>query len=242
MKFNWVLTFFSMLIFFSSQSTAEQTLSLKENTVIDLLFLNDIAGNGQLKKLYFTDVAPIAKAMGYQPIMGFRITKKPIQGNYFPNVLAIAQWPGNMDDRQNLFDQLLVKVPDLHAKRFDIWSSFSMSNYYVSKDRRLTFKDNKRYVLTAFWQSNEKIFQGHLKQYIQQIENAGGKVLIKLSEGSSLFGYLYNPDMTFITEWQDMNAFERFSQTTKVNGKNSSGVKHINEFHLEPIKRKRKPQ
>lgn len=238
MKFNWVIIFFSTLIFFSAQTKAEQTLSLKENTVIDLLFLNDIADNGKLKKQYFTDVAPIAKAMGYQPIMGFRITKKPIQGNYFPNVLAIAQWPGNMDDRQKLFEQLLVKVPDLHAKRFDIWSSFNMSNYYVSKDKTLTFKDDKRYVLSAFWQSNEKAFQDYMAQYVRKVESAGGKVLIKLNEGSSLFGYLYNPDFTFITEWNDMSAFERFSQSAKVNNSNNSGVKHINEFHLEPIKRK----
>ena len=242
MKFKWVVIFFSSLIFISSQTKAGQTLSLKENTVIDLLFLNDIADNGKLKKQYFIDVAPTAKAMGYQPLIGFRIKEKPIQGNYFPNVLAIAQWPGNMDDRQKLFEQLLVKVPDLHAKRFDIWSSFNMSNYYVSSDKTITFNDDKRYVLTAFWQNNENAFQRYLKQYIQQVEGAGGKVLIKLNEGSSLFGYLYNPDTTFITEWNNMDAFNRFSHTAKVNSENVAGVKHVNELHIEPIKRKRKSQ
>lgn len=238
MKFKWVVIFFSMLLFISSQTKADQTLSLKENTVIDLLFLNDISDNQKFKKQYFVDVAPIAKTMGYQPIMGFRIKEKPIQGNYFPNVLAIAQWPGNMADRKSLFEQLLVKVPDLHAKRFDVWSSFKMSNYYIHKDKTLTFKDDKRYVLTALWQSDEKKFKNYLKQHIEQVESAGGKVLIKLDEGSSLFGYLYNPDFTVITEWNDMKAIKRFTQSTKINNKNSSGVKHINELHLEPIKRK----
>lgn len=226
-----------LLVLIAPLSQAKNSFTIKGEQVIDLLYLNDIPGNEQAKKQYFKDIGPVGRALGYKPLFAFFIKEKPVQGNYFPNVLAIAAWPGDMHNRMQLFDQLLKKVPDIHQRRFDVWSSFHMTNYYIENDLTLSFDDEKRYVIAGFWQHDNAQSKALMNSYQASVNKAGGQVMMALTGGSSPFGYMYNPDFTVITEWPNLASFERFSKANQQIQQQNKNIKHINELHLQLINR-----
>lgn len=206
---------------------------LKKDHVIDLLFINTIEETRQAQKQYFRDVGPKARPLGYQPIIAFRITRKPISGNYFPDTLAIASWPGNMNDRAKYLETLEQAVPDLHARRFNHWSSFNMTHHYVPRDIPIRFDPAKIYVLSSYWPNNDSSFMAFRKQQKQRIAEHGGVVKLDLDKGHSLFGYLYQPEVTMITEWRNQAAFDAFRQSNP--GNDRQALKQHNQLYLELI-------
>ena len=237
MKSNWMLFTGISLVMLCNSGFAQQILKLEHGHVLDFLYLNNIIGNEKPKQQYFVDIAPVGRELGYKPLIAFKINKPPSLGNYFPDTLAIAAWEGSVADRKATFDELLNRVPDIHQRRFEVWSSFNMNNYYVEKDMMLSFQHEKRYVLTSFWRENNSI-DNAVAEYTKHIDSAGGKVLVSLKDGFSIKGYMYDPEYTLISEWPDMGTFEQFHKKHGTQLLERSGIKHVNELHLELIKRK----
>jgi len=236
MRIRWSMLIGLLFALCSATASAQQILRFEKDHVLDFLYLNNIAGNEQARKQYFKDIGPIGRELGFQPLTAFRIKKAPTQGNYFPDTLAIAAWKGSMKQRMETFDELIRRVPDIQQRRLEIWSTFNMANYYIEEDTALSFFEDKRYVLTSFWQQDDTFSQS-IDDYLRAVKQAGGKVMISLENAASIKGYLYAPEYTVITEWQDMASFSQFHNQFKDKMLKSNGVKHINELHLELIDR-----
>ncbi len=222
-----------LMLLGTTKAYAETNVVLKKDHVIDLLFLNTIESSRQDQKQYFRDVGPKARTMGYEPVIAFRIKRKPISGNYYPDTLAIASWPGDMTDRAGYLDTLEKAVPDLHSRRFDHWSTFNMTHHYVPRNITMQFDPEKIYVLSAYWPKDNKKFTTFREQQLDRINKFGGKVKLDLDQGHSLFGYLYQPQVTMITEWKNQAAFDAFHQSNP--GNDRQALKQQNQLYLELI-------
>jgi len=231
LNLKWILLgmlFASMTV---KAESASKQVKIDKGQVIDFLFLNRKADGHKYRKQYFSEVGKPARAMGYTPITSFRIKRNPIRGNYHPDALAIAGWKGDYQDRMGYLAQLMKKIPDLHARRFDIWSTFMMTHYYISEDMQLTFDPNKIYVLSAYWQRDKQSFDDFRTQHMAKIQQAGGQLKMRFGQGKSPFGYTYDPDLTLVTEWQNQDTFDEFhQQNLEIN---QTAVKQVNEFYLE---------
>lgn len=220
-----------LLAFNSSVLAKTSNLTFKKDQVADFLFLTDREDGKPLKKQYFADIGPAAVAMGYQNTTAFRITRNPVSGQYIPRVLAIASWPGDWQQRQAFFSQLVEEKPDIAERRFAIWSTFNMSNYEITEDIDVAFDADKVYVFGAYWQSDAKDFTELSDDMLTDIEQAGGKVLFNYADAQSLFGYVEAPDLTMITEWQSQQDFDQYykDRGTKL----AQAMKYSSELYLD---------
>ena len=225
-----VLLVFSCLAFSSVGEAKTSNLTLKKNHVADFLFLTDREDGKPHKKQYFADIAPPAIEMGYQNTTAFLIKRHPISGHYFPRVLAVASWPGDWQQRQALFAQLLEKRPDIQSRRFDIWSTFNMVNYEIEEDIDIEFDPNKIYVFGAYWKKNDDTFDGIKNEMLSNIKQAGGKVNFKVGAAHTLFGYVDAPDFSIITEWETQDAFDQYYEQAGL--KQQQAVKYSSELYL----------
>ncbi len=226
-----------MLIGFSFFAQAGESLVIKKDRVIDFLFLNNKENAQQHLKNYFSTVIPAANKLGYQPVYSFSIKRKPIRGNYHPDNLAIGSWPGGFKERREGLEKLMVQFPDLHARRFDIWSTFNMTNYAIKEDIVAPLSPDNIYVLSAYWKNEQQSFDDFRKNQMERIQKSGGKVILKLEDGRSPFGYLYNPELTIITEWPSQKAFDQFH--SKYLHLDQKSIKHANELYLEKYSAKK---
>lgn len=204
-----------------------KNITLKKGQILDILMLNNHPDGGAALKDYFKVVFPYAVKNGYQPLPGLAVTAVPTQGNYYPEVMGFATWK-NLDSRKKAMEEIEANVLDFHERRRTIWSSFNMTYYEVKEDKTLIIAPNKFYVTTAYWKSDAKAFKKFKKEWIKSAKQAGGQLKLTLTEGSSPFGYYYNPDYLVLTEWENKAAFEAFYKENLV--LNHDSVKHVNQF------------
>ncbi len=218
---------------FSASLTAQpkpRTVDLKKGQVLDVIFLNNDPEAKDLLQDYFKRAFPIAEANGYVPGMGFGIAGTPIRGNYRPEVMAVGTWPG-IAERTTGLSALETQMADFHEMRRKIWPTFNLTFYEMKADASFTIKTDKYYVVTAFWAEQKGRFKKFLKQWEVTQKQAGGTPLIVLTDGTSPFGYNFEPDYLTITEWETEAAFR--SSLPKDNKLGYPGVRHLNQF---PIK------
>lgn len=210
----------------------EKTYYFEEGQVIDFLFLTRRPNSEEALKSYAQAAISVARALDYKSLSAFSIKRRPIQGNYYPDVLVFGGWPGNFADRADALAQLLETVPDLNARRLDVWSTFDMTNYHLTEDKSFSVSYDKMQVLTAYWQKDAMLFNAFKQEFLKKTKDAGGVVKIELTDGRSPFGYDYNPEYTVITEWDNQAAFDAFLVENLA--MDHSGVKHVNQFYLTP--------
>ncbi|MEM9820404.1 MAG: hypothetical protein AAF985_05010, partial [Bacteroidota bacterium] len=68
-------------------------------------------------------------------------------------------------------------------------------------------------------------------KWIKKIEEHGGEILLQLSEGTSPFGYQYDPDYFVLSSWDNEMLFKQFQQ--EMRSMQLDNVQHINEFIVE---------
>ncbi|WP_262694183.1 hypothetical protein [Kordiimonas aquimaris] len=215
----------------------EKTYNLKEGQVIDFLFLTRRQNSGEALNDYARQAISVARALDYKSLSGFDITRKPTQGNYYPEVLIFGGWPGDFQDRADALTALKEAVPDLNERRLDIWSRFDMTNYQLTEDKSFTVSYDKIQVLTAYWQKDAGLFAKFKREFLEKTKETGGIVKLELTDPRSPFGYDYTPEYTIITEWDNQAGFDAF--LAKNLAMNHAGVKHVNQFYLTPPKPKK---
>jgi len=219
----------------ASGQTREQLFAYQKGQVVDFLFINQKPGTEQALKDYFGSVFPIVKDAGYSPLPGFRILQSPTQGNYHPDVLAIASWR-SLESRARAMRSIEDQVPGFHQRRRDIWSSFDMTVYTMEQDVSFTVSTNKTYTLTAYWEKTGSRFDNFKQEWLRKTRQAGGQVQLELEEGTSPFGYRYQPDYLAITEWESRTAFEKFNKENLA--MDHGPVQHVNQFILDLLPKK----
>ena len=203
--------------------------SLKKGQVFDIIFLNTKTGSEDVQKIYFERVFPIAKEGGYMPLKGLAV-EGSLQGNYHPEVMVFGAWT-SVELREKFVADIEKLVPDFHAMRREIWSTFDLTYWEVGQDYSFDIDPTKFNVVTAYWSSDDAVFPKFRKTWLKQVEKSGGNKLIGFFKGSSPFGYEYNPDHLTIVEWESKEAFEKFQK--KNLAMDHDGVRHVNQFRIQ---------
>ena len=211
-----------------SQST-NKTVALKKGEVLDILLLSQNPDTEADLKSYFQTAFPVAKRMSYQPLPGFKILEHT-QGNHRPSSLILGKW-SDIKTREAFLTQILKEVPDFHERRRKIWSYFGLGYFEIQEDLSFKIDRDKYHVATAYWLKKEDDSAKFYEKWIKSIDTMGGEILVSLEDGTSPFGYKYDPDYLVITSWEDEGAFEAFRE--EVSQMKTDNIQHVNEFILE---------
>lgn len=226
------LTIFLLLsssIKIHAQSEAS-TFSYKKGQVLDIILLNTKADVNEERDNYFKTAFPIATKYGYTGQGGLALTKSPSQGNYHPEVIVFGVW-NSLKERKDFLSNIEDEMPDFHAARRNIWSSFNLTYWEMKSDLTFTVQKAKYNVATVYWQNDEASFKRFKDTWVKQSKRAGGKEILALTDGDSPFGYYYNPDYIVITQWDSKSDFDKFyKENLKMN---HDGVKHVNQFIIQ---------
>jgi hypothetical protein len=208
-----------------------KTFIFEKGHTIDFLYLTNRANPTRTLKEYFEEVGPHARKLNFRPIGAIRIAGKPTQGNFFPDLIALGEWPGDLKARTNFLGTLLEAAPNLHSLRMDLWSAFNLTSYEIKEDTQLHLEAGKAYILTAYWMKEGSDLAPLEAALQKKVADHGGTDSLTLKDGQSLFQYEYNPDLVSITEWDDEQDAAAFAESSR--GLNAMGVRHVNQF---PIK------
>ncbi|PHR55081.1 MAG: hypothetical protein COA43_15855 [Robiginitomaculum sp.] len=223
-------------IAFAAPKVEEVVHIYKKGQVIDFLLLTNKENYNKNFNAYRESfIKPAVEELGFTTLPSFFVDKNPIQGNISPDFLAIGTWKfegtkNGWKVRDDALEKFMKRVPDLHAQRMRIWSLFNMSLYLIKEDKTFTTFSDKTYVLTSYWQKDKRKFKRFKKEMLKKIAAANGIVKIEFTDSRSPFGYAYNPEYTFISQWQSKAAFEAFLPKSKA--MNTSAVKHVNQFYI----------
>ncbi|MFK7774411.1 MAG: hypothetical protein AB8F94_19870 [Saprospiraceae bacterium] len=202
---------------------------LKKGEVLDILLLSQKSDTEADLKSYFQTAFPIAKRMSYQPLPGFKITKHT-QGNHQPNNLILGKW-SDLETREDFLTEIIKEVPDFHERRRKIWSYFGLCYFELQEDLSLEINRDKFHVATAYWLKTEDKSDEFYQKWVEKIEKMGGTMIVQLTNGTSPFGYHYQPSYFVISSWEDEAAFLAFQEKTK--HLNIDNIQHVNEFILK---------
>ncbi|WP_271766291.1 hypothetical protein [Aquimarina algiphila] len=226
-----LLTLFLITNFLNLQAQSKiKSYAQKKGQVFDIIFLNTKPDTKKKLDNYFKTAFPVAEKMGYHPLPGRAVSGSPTQGNYHPEVMVFGYWD-TLSGREKFLQEIEKTMPDFHQERRNIWSTFGLTYYELKED--LSFKiDPERFnITTAYWQKDEQSFKKFKQEWLQKSKKAGGQIEIEFVEGTSPFGYHYNPDYLVITSWENKAAFEKFyTENLKMD---HSSVKHVNQFQIK---------
>lgn len=205
------------------------TIALKKGEVFDILLLTQNADTEAELKHYFQTAIPIGQRMTYQSIPGFRIINHT-KGNIRPSLLILAKWQ-NLEYREQFINQIENEIPDFHEQRRKIWSYFGLHYYEIQEDLECKIDRSKYHVATAYWLEDSSQPSEFYSDWKGQIKPSGGEVLLELEEGTSPFGYRYDPDFFIVTAWKSEDDFNTFQQNCQ--DLEMKDVVHVNEFILK---------
>lgn len=202
--------------------------SFKKGEILDILLLTNKPDIEPLFDRYKKTAFPVAMGLSYQPLPGFKIGSFT-QGNIQPGHMVLGKW-GNRKKREQFLSDITHTVPDFHEQRRAIWSQFLLTYYEMSKDITFEIDKTKFQVVTAYWQKDASTFKKFKKQWLKQSKKQGGRTVLELTNGTSPFGYHYQPDYMVISEWENDAAFQKFyAEDMKMK---HQGVQHVNQFIL----------
>ena len=208
------------------------SIELSKGQIFDILPLkfNGKADSLSVKKYLKEAILPRAIKLGYLPIKTVSIEKGGVtQGNYSPDVLIFGGWK-NKDSLTSIMKQLESEFPDFHSLRREVWTVFYNTHYELKEDLSFKFLPNKFYVATSYWEKQPSDLATLIKVTTKHIKKHRGSIILELSEGESPYGYYYNPDYFFITEWNSESDFKKFMKENQ--SKEKQNLKHINQFKL----------
>lgn len=207
---NYIAIILLTMLSWSAQAQSEiQSYDLKKGQAFDIIFLNTKPATEDLKKKYFESAYPIALGMGYTPLTGFGVSESPLQGNYHPEVMVFGTWPSIQARKQFLVD-IGTTMPNFHAMRRDIWSTFFLTYWEVKEDVSFKINPEKYNVVTSYWSNDGSSFGDFKKTWLKALKKSKGENIIELTDGDSPFGYDYNPDYMVITQWDSKAAYDDF--------------------------------
>ena len=222
------LLFFMTTVALAGMINAQvKTISLKKGEALDLLLLNTNAEAKEELNEYFAEAVPIAQKWGYKPQYSSRISVAPTQGNYWPSTFIIAKWE-DYDKRIQFTEDIIKEYPLFHQRRREIWPTFNLTYWKVEEDQEILIHPDKFYIATSYWGEEEREFGEFSERLEKEVDRKGGKVVLEFRNGTSPFGYRYNPDLFTIVEWESKEDFEKFYE--KNTRMDHAGVAHVNQF------------
>jgi len=210
--------------------TQEKTITLKKGEAVDVLLLSTNQEAKEEMDEYFSTAVPIAAEWGYQPQYSSKISTPPTQGNYWPGVFILATWK-DYDKRIDFTTDIVNQYPQFHERRRTIWPTFFLTYWKVEEEQEISIDPEKVYIATAYWSETTRQFNSFQENWDKEVNKHSGKVVLELKDGTSPFGYYYNPERFTITEWNSKADFEKFQEQNQK--MDHDGVKHVNQFILK---------
>ena len=230
MKFRLLFTISLLFCLGFTGQSQVRTISLKKGEALDLLLFTNHSDASELKTEYFSKAVSIARQYGYTPQYSSAIKEPPLQGNYWPDVFIMATWK-SYDERVKFTREIVLAYPEFHEMRRAIWPTFFLTYWKVETDKSVEIHPDRHYIATAYWSQEKELFDSFQQQWQTTLSDHGGQVVLRLANGTSPFGYHYNPDLFTITEWDSQEAFEKFCLENEQMDR--SGVLHVNQFLIQ---------
>ena len=227
MKTSKVFLFIFTLLFLNlSAQNHIRSFSYKKGEIIDIILLSVTPNSKTIFERYKKTAFPIAYEYSYQPQQNFGITKHTL-GNHFPYNLYFGKWD-TKNKRESFLKNITTKVPDFHKQRRKLFTYFGLTYYEAPTDIEFYVNTKKLNIVTSFWKKDPVSFSNFIAQWKTEIENAGGKFIIELNNGTSPLGYNYNPDLFCIIEWKNKASFKSFAKKHPL--ATYSTLKNIHQF------------
>lgn len=224
-----IITFIFLLASNLQAQSGKITYDIKKGQVFDIIMLANKEGVEAKLQDYFKRAFPHATAAGYHGLDGYAIKESPTQGNYHPETMVFGYWD-DLPGRLKFLETIEDNMPDFHQMRRDIWSTFGLTYYTFDNDTSFEIDRAKVNVVTAYWKKEGEDFEVFKKEWQAKMRKAGGKLTIGFTNGTSPFGYHYNPHYLMITSWDSKEDFEAFrKQNVKMDHK---AIEHVNQFIL----------
>lgn len=223
---------FSTTLFASTKKPdpQKQTVTINKGQVLDVLSAIRKPDTDEALNNYFSNVFPSAQQNGFKIDAQFIPIAPPTQGNYHPDFFSLMSWPDS--ESQDKFRQAAKKLDyKYHDARKEIWSVFNLTSYeQLEENIEFTVTEGKVYVITAYWVDDMESFRKAKEKGSSKLEKAGGSLKLVLGKGHSPMGYVYEPNVISITEWENEEAFDKFIQNSK---SGNEGVTNINQWKTQ---------
>lgn len=206
-----------------------KTLSFKKGEVLDILLFTGKPNFSKLFPRYKETAFAFALKTGYQPQPVLSIAETT-QGGLQPGSFVFGKWT-DLASRKKFLNEITTEVPDFHAQRRAMWSSFYLAYYEMKEDTSFEINPEKVIVATAYWKDGSGSFSGFKKEWLKKVKNQGGKLLLELNDAMSSVGYMYKPDYMVLTEWNDSTSFDAFNKATMEMGE--KGIQNVNQFIIK---------
>lgn len=231
MKISTLVILFFLSLFLSGQAQKKDIVSysFRKGEVMDVMLLSTAPDSKDLYEKYKTTAFPVAFEYGYQPQVGFRISKLTL-GNHSPQSIIFGKWK-TKQKRESFLSDIVSKVPDFHFQRRALFPYFDLTYYEMSQDINFEINRKKYNVATSFWKGSSGNFANFFKEWKKKVAKLGGKIVIELQDGNSPVGYYYNPEVFCIVEWSDKSKFEAFENKNPLSSYGS--LKNIHQFVID---------
>ncbi len=220
---------FLVLLFFCANGKAQnQTKSFeyKKGEILDIILLSQQENSGKLFERYKQTAFPVAFEYSYRPQPGFGITKLTL-GTNIPKGFIFGKW-ANIESRKGFLANISKRVPDFHQQRRTLFPYFGLTYFEMPTDLKFSIDANSFNVVTSFWKTTSPEQATLIAAWEKDVLATGGKIIIKLNNGSSPSGYYYNPDILYIVAWPNELAFKKFAKSYSLESFNA--FKNVHQF------------
>lgn len=203
-------------------------ITIKKGQSVDFLAMIQNPGTEEALQKYYAEVFPSAVKNGFKSEAAFITIAPPSKGNFHAAFVGIMSWP-NEEGRENFLTEAAKLSYDYIEERRNIWSVFNLTQYSnVDKDIEFTVSSDKVYVISAYWLENGAAFQKERAKSVSEMEKAGGKLLLDFGKGKSPKGYLYEPDIYSVEEWDSVESFEKYKRSE--GSEENNGIRNENQW------------
>ena len=225
-----IVFLFGFVLNTNAQEAAKtKTITIKKGQSLDLFFGNRKPNTDEALGIYFNKVIPPASKLGFKVDGSFITTEPPTRGNFHSDFMSVMSWP-NSEARNQFFKDFEKVDYDFTAERRKIWSVFNFVEYSkLEKDINFVVSSDKTYVVTTYWIEDGKNFETAIKNIRSTMKTMEGKLLMQVGKGHSPNGYLYEPDLITITEWESPETFKKFLKSID-SSKDIAGTKNVNQW------------
>ena len=224
---------FTTILFMTSSLLAQEANPIKRlnfvrGEVIDVIVSTPFPNTSSLIERYKETAFPVAFEYSYQLQPSFEI-EELILGNYKPRYIIFGKWK-NMDLREAFLANIVDRVPDFHEQRKAIFDGFKLTYFEIDEEIDAYIDTDKYNVVTSLWRNEKESFESFLNSWNQDIQEKGGKHLVRLDNGKSPIGYGYAPDLLFVTQWESKDHFEKFLDQNPLSS--YSDLKDVHQFSI----------
>lgn len=215
----------------SEVKAQDQPISIeyKKGEVLDIILASVQPDSDEEYNHYRKTAFPIAFEYSFELMPVFGI-KELIVGTSFPTTFVFGKWESR-EKREGFLDNITTRLPDFHDQRRNLFNYFGLTYYVMKEDVTFFIDEEKHIIANAFWKDGAINYSAFLEDWKKKVEEAGGKVIIELSNGTSPTGYFYNPDTFIIVEWETKESFNDFSKATPLS--EYDVLKNVHQFRIE---------